>query len=341
MQRERPVRRGPDLAGIYDSDAGLPFDPDALEARLTWIWGSPRSGSTWLLRMLSDPLRPDPRQPAGFDAPGSIESADLVPVSESFISNHLAPLVGNSPVIDGRYLPGTLNNRLAEKAPYVFSKQYEEVWRPEYRRLSLIRLHAVTESAQRQGIPIAEESAIVIKEVNGSHAADLVMSLMPRSRMLLLVRDGRDVVDSVLHAYQPGAFMTREGGFSISNEEDRIAVAQRAARSWAIGVDVTLAAMSRHPDRLGRVIRYEDLLADPGRELAALFEWIGLERAPSSIDEIIERHAFSAAPAGERGASESKRAATPGLWRDNLSGGERELVEEILGERLTRFGYDD
>ena len=28
--------------------AGVPFDGAGLEARLAWIYGSPRTGSTWL-----------------------------------------------------------------------------------------------------------------------------------------------------------------------------------------------------------------------------------------------------------------------------------------------------
>ena len=41
---------------------------------------------------------------------------------------------------------------------------------------------------------------VVIKEPNGSHAADTIVSLLPRSRVLFLLRDGRDVVDSILDA---------------------------------------------------------------------------------------------------------------------------------------------
>ena len=32
----------------YDATAGLPFDDEELESKLVWIWGSPRTGSTWL-----------------------------------------------------------------------------------------------------------------------------------------------------------------------------------------------------------------------------------------------------------------------------------------------------
>ena len=50
---------------------------------------------------------------------------------------------------------------------------------------------------------------MVIKEVNGSHGADLVMSLFPRSKMIFLVRDGRDVLDSLLDANKEGGWMTK------------------------------------------------------------------------------------------------------------------------------------
>ena len=61
----------------------------------------------------------------------------------------------------------------------------------------------------------------MIKEVDGSHAADVVMSLFPRSRMLFLVRDGRDVIDSLLDANSPVGWLTRLGWGRGAFESDQ------------------------------------------------------------------------------------------------------------------------
>jgi hypothetical protein len=106
-------------------------------------------------------------------------------------------------------------------------------------------------------------------------------------------------------------------------------------------VDVTLAVLDAHPDDLGRILRYEDLLAATGRELGPLFEWLGLERDAEVIDRVVAERAFSTLPAGGRGERERNRAATPGLWRRNLSGEEQGAMLEIMGSRLAALGYED
>jgi hypothetical protein len=41
------------------------FEDGAFEARLAWILGSPRTGSTWLLPLLAFPLRLSVEDPSG------------------------------------------------------------------------------------------------------------------------------------------------------------------------------------------------------------------------------------------------------------------------------------
>lgn len=322
------------------SDLG--FD-DALESRLTWIWGSPRSGTTWLLKLLGHPLDPDPEVPLGFQPPRRAQSSpfDVVPVDETFLSNHISPAFGDPRIVNGRWLPGTLNNLLSGKPAYAFSDEYADVWRPELRRLALARLNAVLARARQEGIELTDDVRVVIKETNGSHASDIVMSLMPTSRMLLLIRDGRDVVDSLLAAYQPGAFMANKQGQAFASPEERAEGLLWAARLWACNSDMTLLAMESHPDELCLTVRYEDLLADPVGEVAAIHSWLGLERDRDWIERIVEQHSFKKLPERQKGPLTRNRAAEPGLWRANLSASEQATLQEICGPLLKRFGYAD
>jgi len=171
----------------------LPFDDEDLESRLVLIWGSPRSGSTWLLEMLCHPFRMDPDVDLGFRPPPEWDGDVLtLPVNEFQIAAHLAPGIygdstrgGTIEDEDGAILPRTLNRVTEYFSSYAFSTAYADVWRPEARRLTLVRLYAVIERARAAGFRIPEElPLLVIKEVNGSHGADLVMPLSPRSRML-------------------------------------------------------------------------------------------------------------------------------------------------------------
>lgn len=340
-----PLRTDPiqPLAG-HDADAGLPFDADALERRVVWMWGSPRSGSTWLLRQLCWPLFPEPEATTVFRLPGAERDVDrpydTIPVDESFISNHLAPALGDPREHEGRYVPGTINNYLGGRPVYAYSEAYRAAWEPEARRFALLRLYSYLARARADGVRTSEDPLLVVKEVNGSHAADIVMGLMPRSRLLFLVRDGRDVVDSLMHAYQPGGFLARHQGYSYETPEERREGVAWAARLWSCNVDTTLKAMDAHDPALTETVRYEDLLADNAARIAALQSWLGLRRDADEQAKLLDATSFEATPERRRGATERNRAARPGLWRENLSDEEQRICTEIMGPRLQKLGYE-
>ena len=185
--------------------------------------------------------------------------------------------------------------------------------------------------------PVSDDPVVVIKDVGTSHAADVTMALLPRSRFLFLVRDGRDVIDSLVHAAQPGSWFSRVAKPLISSDEDRLAFVREKAIDWACWTDACQRAWARHPPELRRLVRYEELLADPVGELGSLCRWIGLERNGSVLEAAVRAHTFGANE--PTGPTEFARAASPGLWRQNLSEEEQRLAEEIIGDRLADLGY--
>ena len=328
----------------YSPTAGLPFDDVELEEKLIWIYGSPRTGSTWLLEMLCDPLHPDREEPLGFSAPGGTRGvAPALPVNEFLLSAHLVPLQGRTVEIDGTLQPGTVNARYANKSSYMFSDEYADVWRPEVRRLTLMRLAAVVERARGAGlVEPGQTPFLVIKEVNGSHAADLVMSLFPRSRLIFLVRDGRDVIDSILDADGPGGWRAKRRGRTEAGDRDekRLALVRQNSRNWEARMNVCARAYDEHDPALRRRLRYEDLLGDTPAVLGELLAWIGLPAADRHVREIAERHAFAAVPENRKGPGKVRRYASPGRWREALSPQEQRVAEEVMGDRLAELGYE-
>ena len=264
----------------------------------------------------------------------------MVPVDETFISNHLSPALAEPRIADGRWVPGSLNNLLATKPAYVFSDEYADVWEPAARTMVLRRLHGVLARSREQGTPLSDDPLMVIKETNGSHAADIVMRILPSSRLLLLIRDARDVVDSLLHANSPGGFMATKLGEALTTEQERAAGLEWAAKLWACNTDTTLRAIEAHEPALSRVLRYEDLLAETPAEMAGLHSWLGLERDADAARALAEKYSFSSLPEKQKGPLTRNRAARPGLWRENLSPDEQARVNEICGPLLERFGYE-
>jgi hypothetical protein len=321
---------------------GLSFDDDAFESRLVWIFGATRSGSTWLLRLLCHPLTLDPEDGLGFSLSQTARDGlpvDALPVNEFLLGQHLAPQSGDPMRLpNGQYVAATVNSFWSSSADYTLSRDFEGVWRPELRRFALVRLHAMVDRAAAR-FPVDADPAVVIKDVGTSHAADMTMSLLPRSRLLFMVRDGRDVIDSLVHAAQPGSWFSRVAKPLISSDEDRLEFVREKAIDWACWTDTCHRAWAAHPSELRRMVRYEELLADPVAELGSLCQWIGLERDGAALEAAVRAHTFGAnEPTGPK---EFARAASPGLWRQNLSSEEQRIAQEIMGDRLAALGYPD
>src|SRR4051794_18805558 len=246
--------------------------------------GSPRSGSTWLRHLLTDG-----REVAG--------------MAEPLIGMHLGAIASGAvpmwPAAGGMRIPD-----IRSDADYFFSPQHAEHWQPQLRRLVLARIGAhVPRTAKR----------FVIQEPNGSEGADLLMRALPRSFLLFLLRDGRDVVDSMLDALERGAWIDQ--AFGVGREFDERArreVVEHEASRWVLRTKVTLAAFAAHDPARRLMLRYEDLLADTGASVGSILDWLGVS-APY-VDRVAQ-HAFEAIPAEHRGSGQFHRSASPGAWR--------------------------
>jgi hypothetical protein len=286
-----------------------------------WVFGSPRSGSTWLLGLLA-------------------EHAAVVPVNEPLIGDYLAPFLCDLPGASPAELDAsTFTIRKVRDDPdHMFSAGTRDVWMPLFANLLRGRFFAQAVGAARR-VPLSR-CRVVIKEPNGSQAADLVMAALPRSRLLFLLRDGRDVVDSELAANLRGAWVSQEfPGLVGITEEQRADFVVQSAYKWLWRTEVVEGAYATHPGPK-YCVRYEELCRDPHTQLRALFRWLDMPVDERDLDGWIERHAFSRIPDHERGAASFFRAAEPGRWRDSLRAAEQLAVEQVIGHKLRELDYE-
>jgi Sulfotransferase family len=278
------------------------------ERRLVWILGSPRSGSTWLMNLLCI-------------------NNDAVRVNEPGIGVHLGAMLDSVLPVEPAGKPAIyrLDQFRHDYKGYFLSSEWERVWRPALRVLILKRFRA----------QLGRVTYAVIKEPHGSHAAELLMSLLPRSRMIFLLRDGRDVIDSFLDAAEPGSWlMGNLEGFRGMGREELI---RTEAYRWLWRTEAVQRAFEAHPDQLKMFVRYEELRDDPAPILARLADWLGLQ--PEPMLELARDTSVDQMPKQERGRGRFIREASPGLWRTNLSAEEQAIVHDILGEKLSELGY--
>jgi hypothetical protein len=119
----------------------------------------------------------------------------------------------------------------------------------------------------------------------------------------------------------------------------RLELVREESLNWVARITATERAFQQQPPELRFLLRYEDLLADPARRLRELVAWLGLERDSDRIAEAVEANSFAAGGRAPTGAAATRRAATPGLWRKNMTTEETALAEEIMGEKLAELGY--
>lgn len=139
----------------------------------------------------------------------------------------------------------------------------------------------------------------------------LLDRLAPTSGLasVIIHRDCRDVTSSHLKMART---VWRDMQW-IRNED----TAEKVASHWVEAIE----AMERHRNRI-HIIRYEDLVREPRRELATLGEWVGVD--PAGFPETSIRRV---------------RDDGIGKHEEGLSGQELESVMNIAGPTMARLGY--
>ncbi len=162
-------------------------------------------------------------------------------------------------------------------------------------------------------------------------ALDLLSELYPETREVLLVRDFRDVVSSVL------AFNRKRGyqAFGRERVESDAEYIRSVAHKQALGV------LQRWEERgkSAHLVRYEDLLTEPQDTLEKAFGFVGVDSSPAVVGDVLARaHEDSPDMAHHRTGGDP--AATIGRWREDLAPDLQAACAEALDPILEAFGYE-
>jgi len=154
------------------------------------------------------------------------------------------------------------------------------------------------------------------------HCLDEVFAVWPAARVVVLVRDGRDVARSITAL-----------PFGPNNPYS-------AARWWSRGIRAGLQAERLHPRQV-LTVRYEDLVADPPGLVRQVCGHVGLGYNSEML--AIERSSPEKIIAGQ--AEWFAELATPisdsgsGRFLTEMGEEERRIVESVSGDELRTLGY--
>lgn len=274
-------------------------DENILESKITWILGSPRTGTTWLGTQL-------------------LKHPETITWHEPYIGWHL----------------DQLKNMYYNRHDYFFSKHHKNNWLPQLRKLILARTYSMAQTLEKN---------VIIKEPNGSGAADLLMECFPNSRLIFLLRDGRDVVDSQLDTHQKDSWAKKSLALKrpeIKNEKMRLELIKSYANYWERLTKIVWESFQKHQPQLRLLVKYEELRENTFEHLKKIYNFLNIEVDDETLNSIIKRHDFDNIPSNQKGLGKFYRSASPGRWKKSFNENEKREMNLIIGKTLESFGYD-
>ena len=282
----------------------------ALSSPLVFVGGCPRSGTTLLQRMLDH-----------HPALAVVNDAHFVPraLQKTSKSSYEAACRGE-PIALSDELIGAVFNYHRFRRTGIDRRTYDEIAADSQTYADLVA-RLFDEVASRSGKRFAGE-----KTPDYVRHLALLWGLFPESKVVHLVRDGRNTTLSLLNWATP----TKGPGRFVMWAEDPVATSALWWRSFVTGEAVDIS-----DDRL-RLVRYEDLLERTETALSEICEFVGLRFHESML------HFHQGKAAAKNGSAKSRwLPVTKGLrdWRDSMPQDDVATFELIAGEQLEHFGY--
>jgi hypothetical protein len=273
-----------------------------------FVSGSPKSGTTWLQRVL--------------DAHPQVACSG----EGHFVDDFITPLAQVMNRYNGR-------QRVMSKNVYEGRPYYQPVSQAEFNDLArhfiLARMARRADGAQ----------VLWIGDKTPRYAARLgeLNQMFPACRIINIVRDPRDVLVSTL------AHQVRVGtdGEYRENPAARDRDLRRAVAAWKDDVAPIRPFAEVNPGRL-HSLRYEDMLSDPASEAARAFGFLDVSTAPEVIEEIVRATSFEAQTGRQRGEEDPSaflRKGVVGDWVGKLEPWLLAFLDETCGELMRAYGY--
>ncbi|WP_422367996.1 sulfotransferase family protein [Pelagibius sp.] len=284
-------------------------------AGLFIVTGVTKSGTTWLQRLLDS----HPEVACGGESKLNVLLTQLAPAIREY------------------------NTALTKTNDKIYKEQavYETLGKPQLlaamQYFFLDRLAAVQRRAEAAGKTAALRW---VGDKDPDYKRDLVSwrAILPDARIISTIRDGRDCYVSLwFHLYPDREPLAAE------NRADFIGRIKGHAATWRDTAAKFQKDAADHPGRHFS-LRYENMLTDTGREMTALFDWLGCDVSDATIAEVVRRNSFQTLSGGrEPGETDARsflRKGIAGDWKNHFDEECDALYREVAGEALAAAGYE-
>jgi hypothetical protein len=218
---------------------------------------------------------------------------------------------------------------------FILSAHYKKTWLQSMRNFVLDGANARFPGAA------GPDSYLMIKDPAGSIGAPLLMEVFSESRMVLLVRDPRDVAASWLDAARMGGWQNERRKKDRRRQETQAdtnpdAHIRRHAEAYLRNVGKSKEAYDSHKGRKV-LVRYEDLRADTLGEMKRIYSTLEIPVEEKELARAVEKHSWENIPENKKGEGKFYRKATPGGWQEDLTPKQAQIVERITAPLLNVF----
>jgi len=283
-----------------------PEEEKVLEENIVWLFGTRRSGTTWLGKQLL--------------------SYNTEYLHEPDITSHLGVPKGE--------IANDLNRRIDSREHidnYFFSKKHKNTWNYYLGKLIKYRIYASFNNFEKK-IIVKEPSSVL-------DVSDILSDATPLSKAIIILRDGRDVIDSLFDARQSAGWLTKKVE-SVISEEKRLRFIKQRARMWVEQIKTLMKTYEEGPSNLRYLVKYEDLRYDTVNNLEKIYDFLGIEIPKEELEKLVEKFQFEKIPADQKGKGKFFRSAQPGKWKETFDEKEKKILDEIMGETLRKVGYE-
>jgi hypothetical protein len=161
------------------------------------------------------------------------------------------------------------------------------------------------------------------------HIPVLAAEVWSASRELILVRDPRDVLCSIL-AFNERRGFTAFGREQVESDLEFIPLLCRDMEQ--------LLWHARSRSAAAQLVRYEDLLVQPEVELTEILGYLGADASPDTIAGMLERASEESAHLTKHRTSADAKASI-GRWRRDLSPELIDCANQSFAQVLEELGY--
>lgn len=293
------------------------------EIQLHFVISAPRSGSTWLCQALN-------RHPAIFATEQRL-FGDYFGVWPDR-SGHDFPrqtFDHYARAFSGHYFYRELGMNRA-----TFLRKFERSW------LQFL----ASFGARHSGKPVLVDK-ITPYPGTSARVIEKIQELLPQSKIIQLLRDGRDVVTSGTFDWlqkdgegtpRHDFFVKRTAGMKLQRLFDDAAVTNWC-NNWRECVDAL------NGDVADLTVQYEAMIQNQADELVRIFKLLGVESSSTLAENCADQASFLSLTGRQRGDEQPMAKTRKGIvgdWRNYFTKSDARLFHRLAGPQLIRSGYE-